>query len=240
MHGSVGLQQADEPRRAGLNRAPVGEQRGEGHRGCGGARGNARGVLEPHASDGCSHRHQQVADQACFDRALQHDQNLFPNCRLRPGNTEFGNAGRHREGEVDREGGAGSRHARHADAAAHLVDQALGDGEPKPGAAMPSRRTLLGLLELGEDAADGVGLHARSGIAHGEAQQGPVPGAARRAGSEPKRQAHAAGRRELDGIAHEIHQDLADAHLVADHRVRQIGRRQPADFQTLVAGPRRQ
>ncbi len=28
------------------------------------------------------------------------------------------------------------------DASAHLVDQALGDGEPEPGAAMPPRRTL--------------------------------------------------------------------------------------------------
>ena len=150
-----------------------------------------------------------------------------PDGRLRPGRTECGDAWRHREGEIDGEGGAGSRHARHADAAAHLVDQALGDGEPEPGAAMPPRRTLLGLLELGEDAVDGVGRHARSGIAHGEAQHGAVPGVARRAGSELQRQAHAAGSVNLMALPIEIHQDLADAHLVADHRA-SAGRARPA------------
>ena len=40
---------------------------------------------------------------------------------------------------------------------------------------MPPGRTLLGLLELGEDTVDGVGRHARSGVAHGEAEHGFAP-----------------------------------------------------------------
>jgi hypothetical protein len=53
-------------------------------------------------------------------------------------------------------------------------------------------------------------------------------------------QGDAAGFGELDGVAHEIHQDLADAHFVADHRLRQIGSGEPADFQTLVSRAGRQ
>ena len=60
------------------------------------------------------------------------------------------------------------------------------------------------------------------------------------AGRRLQRERNPAAFGKLDGVAHEIHQDLADAHLVADHRLRQLGARQPADFQALVAGARRQ
>jgi hypothetical protein len=56
------------------------------------------------------------------------------------------------------------------DAAAHLVDQALRDGKPEARAAVASRRTGIRLLELGEDALNGVGRHSRPRVAHGEAE----------------------------------------------------------------------
>ncbi len=219
-------EQADEPRRTGLNRVPVGEQRGERNAGRGGAGGDALGVFQRHAGDGGAHGHQQIADQARFDRAVEHHENFFARRRLWPRRPQRGDPRRHGEGQIHGENGAGARHARYADAAVHFVDQALGDGEAETGAAMPPRRTLLRLLELGEDAVDGIGRHPRPGIAHGEAEHGLVA-LSRAAGSALQRQAHAAGFGELDGVAHQIHQDLADPHLVADHRLGQI-RARPA------------
>jgi hypothetical protein len=109
---------------------------------------------------------------------------------------------------------------------------------PRPVPPWRPCRTLLGLLELGEDAVDGMSRNAWAGVAHRETEHGGVAGARFR--RDVERQTDAARLRELDGVAHQVHQDLADAHLVADHGPRHLGRSQPADRQTLVAGPRRQ
>src|SRR3990170_3613907 len=121
--------------RASLNGAPVGEERSEGTAAGGGIRSDALGILEPHADDGCTHGHQQIADEAGLDRAVEDEENLLSSRRLWPGSAKGGDMRWRGEREIDGKGGAGSGHACHADAAAHLVDQALGDGEPETGAA---------------------------------------------------------------------------------------------------------
>ena len=111
---------------------------------------------------------------------------------------------------------------------------------PRPVPLCRLRRSALGLLELGEDALDCIGLHAGPGVAHGKAKHDLGFVRPRQAGRRLQRERNPAAFGKLDGVAHEVHQDLANAHLVADHRLRQLGDRQPADFQALVAGARRQ
>ena len=163
-------EQADEAPGPRRDAGPIRQQRGEGNAGGRGVRGDALGILQPHAGDRSSHGDQLIADQARFHVAFEHEQHLLAVRGLRPGRAEARDLRRDCERQIHGEGGAGPGHACHADAAAHLIDEALGDGETEAGAAVPSRRSALGLLELGEDALDRIGRHAGPGVAHGKAE----------------------------------------------------------------------
>ena len=136
---------------------------------------------------------------------------------------------RHRHAE----GRSGARHALDPDAAAHARDDALADGEAEAGAGELARRAAIGLLELAEDALLRVGRDADTGVAH---RDGNVVGPD--AGFHHEGDAAALG--ELDAVAGEIEQHLAQPHRIADHAARQrvieIGR----DLEALALRPRRQ
>ena len=158
---------------------------------------------------------QPPGDQRCLDalRRHQHDRLIgqvrrhegrLPACRA------FGG------GERDRhfEGRAEPQLALQRDAAAHALDDALGDAEPQAGAAIAARNAVVGLLEFAEDPLARFRRDADAGVADQEADfVGPD------AGFDDQR--HAAGRGELDGVAGEIEQHLAQPRGVADHFQRQ-------------------
>ncbi len=105
--------------------------------------------------------------------------------------------------------------------------------KPKPGAAIAPGDAFVGLLELAEDPRLRLGRDADAGVAHQKADFiGPD------AGLDDQR--HAAGRGELDGVAGEIEQHLAQPRGVADHFHRQplvdIG----GDLELARLRPRRQ
>jgi hypothetical protein len=86
------------------------------------------------------------------------------------------------------------------------LDDALGDGEPEPGAALLLRVGAVDLMELMEYPRLLGGRNAGTGIDDRDREHtiGHAGG-----------NAHLAVIGELDGVAHEIEQDLGDAPLVA-------------------------
>ena len=112
------------------------------------------------------------------------------------------------------ERGPGPRRAVEADAAAHALDDALGDGEPEPGASEPAGRPVVGLLEFEKNARLRLRRDPDPGVAHGEADFLRPD-----AGLDDHRDAAGVG--ELDGVAGEIEQHLPQPCGVADHPLRQ-------------------
>ena len=100
---------------------------------------------------------------------------------------------------------------------------------------MPPGRAIVALLELFEHPADRILRDTRTRVADAESEY--CPRALRPlAGGTGEAHHVTAALRELDGVADEIHQDLAKAHLVADDAARQSGIDPPADRKPLVPG----
>ena len=130
----------------------------------------------------------------------------------------------HREGRLFAVGGserdrhfecrAGARLALQRDAAAHALDDAVGDAQAEASSAIAVGDLVVGLLELAKNPLARLGRDADAGVAHQKADFiGPDAGL--------DDQGDAAGRGELDGIAGEIEQHLPQPRRVADHVRRQ-------------------
>ena len=119
------------------------------------------------------------------------------------------------------------------DASVHALDDALGDRQPQAGAAELARGGAVGLLEIEEDALLIFRREADAGVAHQEADFALV-----RARLDDHRDA--AGLRELDGVAGEVEQHLAQARGVADQRRRQALVDEGRDLDALGLRARRQ
>src|ERR1700730_18310840 len=118
------------------------------------------------------------------------------------------------------------------DLAAHALDDASGDGEPEPGAAVMSRERAVALLELAEDALMRIGADARTGVLDGEAHASDI------GALDAHRNAPFFG--ELHGIAGEIKQYLAQPRRIADYALRQVVVEIGCDLDTLRLRPRRE
>src|SRR4051794_6210383 len=95
---------------------------------------------------------------------------------------------------------------------AHALRQIARDRKAKAGAAETARRIVAGLREFLEDASLFLGRHADAGIGDlGNEIDLLAVGLARRC---RKRDRHAAGFGELDGVAGEIEEDLAQAQFI--------------------------
>ncbi|MEJ0040706.1 MAG: hypothetical protein WDM81_00075 [Rhizomicrobium sp.] len=120
-----------------------------------------------------------------------------------------------------------------ADLAAHRLDELLGDGQAEARAAEFSRMAGIGLDEFAEDLVALFLRHADAGIAHLEIQEAAV-----RTVDHAHRKLDAAALGELDRVADQIGQDLAQPHAVAAHH-RGDGRIDDGDqFDVLVVRPR--
>ena len=148
--------------------------------------------------------------------------------------------GRRRLGPAQRQGEAeGAALARRADDgqfAAHQLDQPAGDGQPQAGTAVLARGRGIGLRKGIENAGELVGGNADAGIAHGKGQGqrlGLLP-------FEADGEHHLAALGELDRVADQIEQHLAQpgrvpAQLAGEGRI-DVG----AEIQTAIAGARLQ
>ncbi len=116
-----------------------------------------------------------------------------------------------RERNLDPEGAAAAGLAGDADAAAHPLDDLLGDGQPEPGAAVVPARRVLGLRERPEQAGQALRRHADARVGDLDAHAGDV-----RAGGKPRHvRDDAAAGRELDRVAQQVDEHLAQPRRVA-------------------------
>ena len=139
---------------------------------------------------------------------------------------------RHREGETEPEPGTHARFAAQADFAAHQLRQPAGDTQTQAGAAEAAAGGAVGLDEGLEQQRLLVGGDADAGVPDLETQQDtacfePLGGHVHH---------HLAARGELDGVAHQIAQDLPQADRVALQQVRRVRRDEAGQFQALGVG----
>ena len=160
---------------------------------------------------------------------------------MSPSSRRVRSLGRRLEPQGGRECRALAGRARHQDVAPHGARQAAGDGEPQPGAALAAAHGILGLLELGEQRGQRVGRDAHAGVLHRDGDlQVVVVGGRLGVGGLADGHEHTARIGELDGVAEQIGDDLAHAHLVAQQRARQRRIDRPGDLDALLVGLRRQ
>src|SRR5262249_5960311 len=91
------------------------------------------------------------------------------------------------------------------DAAAVHLHNLLGNGEPQPGAALGLGVGAVDLVELLEDARLVLLRNTGPGVGHTEGEVAVAGGSG---------DAYLAGVRELDGVAHQVEQDLGEALLI--------------------------
>ena len=114
------------------------------------------------------------------------------------------------------EAAAVARLALDPDAPAHQFDQLRGDGQAEPRAAVAARRRRVGLHEGAEDLPLLVGRHADAGVRHGELRDRAV---SRQHGPTRDVDDDLALLGELDGVADQVDDDLAQSARIADERV---------------------
>ena len=114
-----------EPCRAGLEPAAVGEQTAERHIHLCARLGDTFGIVEAGPDHARAERNQKLTNQRRLHRAVEDEQNLLAGTGPRPAETKRRSVGRHGELQFDRERGARSRNARNLNGAAHFIDEAL-------------------------------------------------------------------------------------------------------------------
>src|SRR5829696_6297685 len=135
---------------------------------------------------------------------------------------------RHRQPDCER--GAVPDRAVHEDRAVHALDDTARDGEPKAGAAVAAARAAVPLLELVVDGGNALGRNAGTGVAHFD---GDLAGRVARYDH-----ADAADIGELDRVAGEVDEHLAQAVAVTEHLAGHAGRHQGRDFDAFTLRPR--
>ena len=173
---------------------------------------------------------QPPRDQRRLDRRRRDDQDILAGKIGHRQRRLVGIAdARERNGDAERR--ARSGRALDRDRAAHALDDPLGNGQAETGAAVFSRRAAVGLLELRENRAPGLRPRCRCRC------RAPRWRSRRRCVRlDDDRDAAVFG--ELDGVAGEVEQHLAQPRRVADHVRRQALVDVAADFQSLGLGAR--
>ncbi|OPZ57101.1 MAG: hypothetical protein BWY87_01697 [Deltaproteobacteria bacterium ADurb.Bin510] len=119
-----------------------------------------------------------------------------------------------------------------ADAATHHLDQVPGDRQPQAGAAVAPGDAVVLLGEGRKDVIDAFGADADAGVRDLEAQQGLSVALVEHFDLE----AHLASFGELDGVADQVHEHLADATGIAAQAGRQVLRMQDVQLEALLLG----
>ena len=128
-----------------------------------------------------------------------------------------------------------ARLALHADLAAHQLHQAAADGEAEARAAVLPRRRGVGLRERIEQLVELRGGDADPGVAHLEAQHRFGVGF----GDESDRDGDLTALGELEGVAEQVGEHLAQAPRVAAQRRRNVCVHERRELQAFAAGDER-
>src|SRR5476649_1606039 len=121
--------------------------------------------------------------------------------------------------QLEREGAADAGRADDVDGAAHQLDQLAADRQSQTGAAVAPRGGGVGLLEFLEQARDRIGGDADAGVADAEADQ--VIALPARPLQPLDAQGDVAALGELEGVADQVDQHLAQPGRIADDERRQ-------------------
>mmetsp|Transcript_15772 Transcript_15772/g.43678 ORF Transcript_15772/g.43678 Transcript_15772/m.43678 type:complete len:281 (+) Transcript_15772:1423-2265(+) len=139
-----------------------------------------------------------------------------------------------RQGQLGPEHRALARRAAQADLAAHQRGQLAADGQAQAGAAITPRRRFVGLRERLEQALLLVERDARAGVGHLDMH--PFAGTALAvAGQRPDPHRNATLLGELQRIAGQVQQHLAQSRGISDQRRRQPGVQREQHLDVLVA-----
>ena len=138
----------------------------------------------------------------------------------------------HVQPDGEPEGAALAQDAGDADGAPHELRQALADGEAQAGAAVLAGGRVVALEERGKEPLHHIGPHADAGVPHLHAEDDLV--AVLRLGPHPD--LHGALVGELQGIVHEVGEDLAQAGGIARHGQRRGGIHEQAQLHALALG----
>ncbi len=122
--------------------------------------------------------------------------------------------------------------AAHADAPAHHLDQPLGDDQPEAGAAKAPGGRTVGLDKGAEQPGLCVLADADAAILDFEAETRLL----RSLVEQPDADEDIAAAGEFDGVVHQVGQDLAHAHRVADDGHREVVRHAADHFEPLRFG----
>ena len=117
--------------------------------------------------------------------------------------------------------------------AAHHLDELRRDGETEAGAAVPACRRGVGLDERPEDLPALVLGNADARVAHRAAEQHLVVAPL----GHRDLDADLARVGELDGVAHQVEQDLTQSSRIADERRRHVRRDAARQLQPLLRRP---
>ncbi len=162
---------------------------------------------------------------------IGHDQAAAAGEARRLGRRPLALGGGDRQRQQGAEGRAHPDAGLRLDAPAHPRGEAAGDGEAEARALVAVGALLVALLEFLEQARQALLRDARPRIGDGHGE--PVA-------AEGQGDADAAALGELDGVAGEVEQDLAEAVGIADQRGRHLGGDVEGDFQPLVLRAGRQ
>jgi hypothetical protein len=134
------------------------------------------------------------------------------------------------EAQREPEPAAAPRRAFDADRPAHQLHKLLRDRKAEAGTAELARGGAVRLAEALKEPVERLGRDADAGVADLDTQLARAVPADRMV----ERDAHASVRRELDGVADDVRQHLAEPGRVADHLLRQVRRRFDLDRQPLA------
>ncbi len=171
-----------------------------------------------------------VQDQA-VDRVVVHDQHPLPG-EVARGRRWHRRVGLARQADPEPETRAHAGRAGHADLAAHQVHQLRADRQAQAGAPMAAGGGGVCLGELVEDLAELLGGDADAGVLDLDAQGDPR--LVLLFGGDI--QQHLALRGELQRVAEQVGEDLADAARVADQVARDLRREAEDQVQVLARG----
>ncbi|OFA07223.1 hypothetical protein DUGA2_05550 [Duganella sp. HH101] len=172
--------------------------------------------------------------------AVVHHQHALAQHRRRQRRGARGLVARQLHGDAETEAAADARFAVDADHAAHLAHQLLRDRQPQSGAAVQARGAGVGLGEGLEQAGLLLVADPQAAVLDDEAQPDVAVAGHRGLVVALDPQFDVAARGELECVADQVDQDLAQAQRVAQQVGRHVRRRPDHQFQSALRGPPRE
>ena len=186
------------------------------------------------AFDADARLHESLPDRRRLERRMGDDQGARALKALRPRFNRAGRLDRSAFGQADGEGEdrPSARIVGERQLATHQANELARDRKPQSGALEAAGVRAVALLETVEDRRPAIGRHAGSGVDDRESRLAPLPAL--------DRDADAALIGELDRVAGEIGENLAQALAVRAHEARRRGAERRGDLDAFALGSGRE